>query len=238
MTSTIDLGEIRIEVTKKKIKNVHLSVNPPDANVRISAPQRMKLDTIRVFAISKLSWIKKQQKKLRAQERQKPLQYIERESHYLWGKRYLLGVSTDARPQRVVHDGHQMTIHVRKGAPLETRRAVMNAWYRDQMRNEMPQLLKKWEAIIGVHTSRFFVRRMKTRWGTCNIRARSIRLNTDLAKKPKECLEYIVVHELVHLLERRHNQRFHALMDQFMPQWKSCRDVLNQLPVPAYDREY
>jgi len=238
MAETIELGDIKVEVVKKDIKNIHLSVYPPAGRVRISAPSRMSLDTIRVFVISKLGWIKQQQQKFQSQARETPREYLDRESHYVWGKRYLLRViESDTAP--VVELKHsRMFLHVRPGTDAVKKQIIMEAWYREQLKQALPPLIAKWEPLMGVQVARFFVQRMKTRWGSCNPRARTIRLNTDLAKKPRECLEYVVVHEMVHLLEPTHNARFVALMDQFMPKWQFYRDVLNRLPVRHEDWGY
>lgn len=231
MTSQIELGDITVDVVLKDIKNVHLSVYPPTGRVRISAPRRMSLDTIRVFAISKLDWIKQQQAKLREQERETPREYVERESHYVWGKRYLLTVIESDEPPSVELKHSRMLLRVRPGTDEEKRQEIVEEWYREQLKEAVPPLLERWQPRLGVQVERWFVQRMKTRWGSCNHKARTIRLNTELAKKPAECLEYIVVHELVHLLEPTHNARFLALMDQFMPKWQLHRQVLNRLPV-------
>ena len=228
---TINLGDIPVEVVKKDIKNVHLSVHPPSGRVRISAPLRMNLDTIRVFAISKLGWIKQQQKKLREQERETPREYLERESHYVWGKRYLLKVVESNSAPSVELKHRKMLLRIRPGATEEKKQAIVEDWYRGQVKQTLPSLIAKWQPLIGVKVRRFFAQKMKTKWGSCRHDSGSIRLNTDLAKKPPQCLEYIVVHEMLHLLEPTHNNRFTALMDQFMPQWRFCRAELNRLPV-------
>jgi predicted metal-dependent hydrolase len=231
MRERIELGDVTVDVTLKDIKNLHLSVHPPAGQVRISAPQRMSLDTIRVFAISKLDWIKQQQAKLRAQERESPREYLDRESHYLWGKRYLLTV-VEANASPVIERKHRrMILRVRPGTDPEKREVFFEAWYREQIKEAVPSLLERWEPLLGVKAERWFVQRMKTKWGSCNHKARTIRLNTELAKKPPMCLEYIVVHELVHLLEPTHNARFLALMDRFMPNWQHHREELNRLPL-------
>lgn len=231
METHINLGDISAEVVLKDIKNVHLSVYPPDGKVRISAPAHMSLDTLRIFAISRLPWIRQQQDKLRAQPRETPREYLERESHYVWGRRYLLKiVETDAAPE--VHLTHRsLILRVRPGTGGEQRLAIMEAWYREQVKETAPALIAKWEPLMGVKVARFFVQRMKTKWGSCNPANRSIRLNTELAKKPRECLEYIIVHEMAHLLEPTHNARFSALMDRLLPGSRMRRDQLNQLPV-------
>ena len=235
MVRQVRLGGIAVDVVFKDIKNVHLSVYPPTGRVRISAPSRMSLDTIRVFAISKLAWIKQQQKKLRAQERETPREYLDRESHYVWGKRYLLRTVQCEKAPSVELKHSRMILTVRGGVGLTTKEAVVGHWYREQIKTLVPQLLSKWEPVLGVSVKRVFVQQMKTKWGSCNPHAYTIRLNTELAKKPKECLEYIVVHELVHLLEPTHNARFMALMDQYVPKWKFFRQQLNRLPVRHAD---
>ena len=231
MPTQVKLGNIAVDVVLKDIKNVHLSVHPPTGRVTISAPSRMTLDTIRVFAISKLGWIKRQQKKLREQERETPREYLDRESHYVWGKRYLLKmVEQDAAPEVDLRHP-KMILRVRPGTNDETKRAIVAQWYREQIKAAVPDLIAKWAPVINVKVERVFVQKMKTKWGSCNLRARSIRLNTDLAKKPVQCLEYIVVHELVHLLERHHNDRFSACMDEYLPHWRQLRKLLNTAPL-------
>jgi len=229
--SQINLGDIAVDVVLKDIKNVHLSVHPPMGRVRISAPKRMSIDTIRLFAISKLDWIKQQQTRLRGQERETPREYVERESHYVWGERYLLTVSESDEPPSIEVKHSRMLLRVRPRSDEDKRRALVEEWYREQLKEAVSPLLARWQPLLGVRVERFFVRRMKTRWGSCNHKARTIRLNTELTKKPAECLEYIVVHELVHLLEPTHNARFVALMDRFMPKWQFHRQTLNRLPV-------
>lgn len=231
MGSRFKLGEIAVDVVLKNIKNVHLTVHPPTGRVRISAPSRMSVETIRVFAISKLDWIRQQQRKFREQERETPREYLERESHYVWGKRYLLKVREEDLPPKVDLKHSHMILRVDPGTSVETKRALVARWYREQIRTAVRGLLAKWEPVIGVQIERVFIQKMKTKWGGCNPGARSIRLNTDLAKKPRECLEYIVVHEMVHMLEPTHNARFVALMDRHMPQWRTYREQLNRLPV-------
>lgn len=238
MVSHIILGDISVEVVKKDIKNIHLSVYPPYGRVRISAPKRMNLDTIRVFAVSKLGWIKQQQKRMRAQERETPREYIDRESHYVWGKRYLLTVFESVEAPAVGLRHNRMYLSIRPGATEEKKQAIIEEWYREQIKQAVPELFADWEPRVGVTVARFFVQKMKTKWGSCNHRARTIRLNTDLARKPLECLEYIVVHEMTHLLEPTHNARFVSLMDQFMPKWRFYREKLNRLPVRHEDWNY
>ena len=227
----IKLGGIAVDVVQKDIKNIHLSVYPPNGRVRISAPLRMDIDTIRVFAITKLGWIKQQQHKLNEQEREAPREYLDRESHYVWGKRYLLKIETHDGAPTVELKHSKMILRVRPAASPERRRDVLEAWYREQLKSALPPLLEKWETLMGVKAGHCFVQKMRTKWGSCSYKTGNIRLNTDLAKKPPERLEYIVVHELAHLLEPTHNQHFIALMDQFMPKWRFYKDQLNRLPV-------
>jgi predicted metal-dependent hydrolase len=231
MKAQLRLGEISVDVVFKDIKNVHLSVHPPTGRVRISAPERMKLDTIRVFAISKLGWIKRQQVTLLAQERETSREYLDRESHFLWGKRYLLQVlEMDAAPG-VQLNHNKMILRVRPGTGEDKKREIVAQFYRGHIRSVLPPLVSRWASIMGVTVERSYVQQMKTKWGSCNPGARAIRLNTELAKKPKHCLEYIVVHELAHFLVRSHNDRFTTLMDKFMPQWRHYRHELNRWPL-------
>jgi predicted metal-dependent hydrolase len=227
----LQLGDIKVEVTRKDIKNVHLSVLPPSGAVRIAAPRRMKLEAIRLFAISKLPWIKQHRKKQQAQEREPPRDYVDRESHNVWGKRYLLKlVSRDARPL-VVLKHKTIELHAREDLPAGKRAAILEAWYREQLKATLPGLLDKWQRLLGVEVNRVFVQRMKTKWGSSNPRRRHIRLNTELAKKPPECLEYVVLHEVSHFRCPRHDQRFIALLDQHLPHWRVIRDELNAAPL-------
>ncbi len=238
MTEQLLIGDISVDVIFKDIKNVHLSVHPPTGRVRIAAPRRMKLDTIRVYAISKIDWIKKHQAKIQAQERETPREYLEHESHYVWGKRYLLKVDEANQIPSVELRHTQMVLTVRPGNGVEKREAIVSAWYRDEVRKAAAPLIEKWEAAMGVSANQLHIQRMKTRWGSCNPRTRSIRLNSELAKKPRECLEYVVVHELAHLLEPSHNARFIALMDKFLPNWKQHRAELNRIPLSHVEWGY
>lgn len=234
----LKLGNIDIEVEQKDIKNIHLSVYPPKGRVRIAAPERMELDTIRVFAISKLQWIKNQQEILQQQEREPKRAYLNRESHYFFGKRYLLKVHlVDAAP-KVEIDHKYIHLSVRPNASTTKRAEVMDEWHRAELKKIVPQLITKWENRIGVESSDFGIKKMRTKWGSCNTEAKRIWLNLELAKKPKDCLEYIIVHELVHLLERSHNQRFVRFMDEFMPKWRFHREELNRLPYSHVDWQY
>ena len=237
MADRLDLGEIAVDVTFKNIKNVHLSVYPPAGHVRISAPIRMSLNTVRVFAISKLGWIKQQQRKIVAQDRETPREYLDLESHYLWGKRYLLRV-IEGNPSSTIEVQHsKLLLRVPPKTTEEKKQDIVARWYRGQLKAAVPSVIARWSLVLGVTVEEFYVQQMKTKWGSCNHRAGTIRLNTELAKKPNECLEYVVVHEMVHLLEPTHNARFIALMERFMPNWRLRRDRLNQLPVRHEDWE-
>lgn len=238
MVQQIKLGDVDAEVVLKDIKNVHLSVYPPAGRVRISAPARMSLDTIRVFAISKLPWIRQQQKKLRDQARETAREYLDRESHYVWGRRYLLEVAENEGPPFVVLKHRRMILGVRPRTDRTARDEILAGWYRELVKAEVPDLIAKWEPLLATQVRQVFVQQMKTKWGSCNPRARTIRLNTELAKKPKDCLDYIVLHEMVHLLEPKHGERFIALMDRFMPRWQFLRQKLNRLPIRHEDWGY
>lgn len=235
MPERIELGQLIAEVVRKPIKHVHLSVYPPDGKVRISAPEQMDLDTIRVFTLSKLAWIKSQQRKMLGQARETPREYLDRESHVLWGRRYLLKlVEKDAAP--LVEVRHKrLVLQIRPGTKAEYRAEILESWYREQLKQAVPPLIAKWEPLLGVRVARFYVQRMKTRWGSCNPEQQTIRLNTELARKPLEALEYVVVHEMTHLLEPTHNSRFTGLLDIQLPYWRQLKDELNQLPVRHED---
>jgi predicted metal-dependent hydrolase len=231
MLAQISLGEITVDVIRKDIKNIHLSVYPPTGRVRISAPSRMNLDTIRVYAVSKLGWIKKQQTKLRNQERESQRDYTTRESHYFMGKRYLLKISETDLAQSVVLRHREIELIVKKGAELEKRQKLLEDWYRIQLRHRAGRYIAFWEKQMDLKVTEFGIKKMRTKWGSCNRDAKRIWLNLELAKKPKECLEYIVVHEMVHVIERNHGSRFIALMDKFLPQWRQYKEELNRLPI-------
>lgn len=230
MVSQITLGTIAVDVVLKEIKHVHLSVHPPTGRVRIAAPKRMSVDTIRLFAISKLDWIKRQQQKQRVQERESPREYLDRESHYVWGRRYLLQVVEVEAVASVQLQHGTLVLRLRSGTDAATREAVVASWYRHLLKTAVPALIAAWEPRLNVGVNGVYVQQMKTKWGSCNPTARTIRLNTELAKKPRECLEYIVVHEMAHCREPTHSPRFVTLMDRVMPSWRDTRDLLNRLP--------
>jgi predicted metal-dependent hydrolase len=227
----IQLGEINIEVTQKDIKNVHLSVYPPFGKVKIAAPTRMDIDTIRIYAITKLSWIRKQQIKIKSQKREAPREYLSKESHYYLGKRYLLKVTEHHAAPMVKLKHNTIEMYIRPDTNTAKRKEILDEWYRVKLKSMIPVIISKWQPIMLVEVKEFGVKKMKTKWGTCNIAAQRIWLNLELAKKPSSCLEYIVVHEMTHLLVRNHNSKFVALMNKFMPNWKEVKEDLNRLPV-------
>lgn len=233
MTESIQLGELTIEVTRKAVKNVHLSVHPPAGHVTLVAPTSTRLEVARAYAISKLGWIRDQQEKLQAQARETPRQFVERESHYLWGRRYLLSVVEQEAKPRVKLDHRRITLIIRPGSSSEKREEVMHDWHRALLHQTIPALIQKWQLVLGVTVSAYFLQRMKTKWGGCNHRAGTIRLNTELVKKPKDLLEYVVVHEMLHLIEPTHSPRFIELLDKHYPNWREARAELNELPLAA-----
>ncbi len=233
MTETIQLGEIAIAVTRKDIKHVHLSVHPPDGRVSLVAPKETRPEVARAYAVSKLGWIRDQQANLRGQARETPRQFIERESHYLWGRRYLLSVREEEAKPSVRLSHRRITLTVRPGSTRAKREAVMQDWQRSLLHKAVPELIRKWEPKLGVEVARYFLQRMKTKWGGCNHRARNIRLNTELVKKPKDLLEYVVVHEMLHLIAPTHSERFLTLMRKHYPVWREARAELNELPLGA-----
>ncbi len=226
--STIELGDICLDVIHKNIKNVHLSVYPPHGRVTISAPQQMDLETIRLFSISKLGWIRKQQAKLQRQKRETSREYVTRESHYYLGQRYLLKVIEREAAPRVVLKHGTIELYIRKGTSRDQREEILHAWYRQQLRQLIPQYVAKFEKKMNVRVAEVCIRTMKTKWGTCNSKAKRIWLNTELAKKPIESIEYVLIHEMVHLLVRNHNDDFIAAMSKYSPKWRHLREELNR----------
>ncbi|HEY0874970.1 MAG TPA: SprT family zinc-dependent metalloprotease [Vicinamibacterales bacterium] len=233
MPDTIRLGGVVIAVTRKDVKHVHLSVHPPEGRVTLVAPTGTRLEVARAYAISKLAWIRAQQAALRKQVREAPRQFVTRETHYLWGRRYLLSiVEADRKPSvRVSH--RRIILTVRPGSGRAKREQVMQAWHRSLLHQTVPSFIRKWEPKLGVRVSGYFLQRMKTRWGGCNHREGTIRLNTELVKKPKDLLEYVVVHEMLHLLEPTHSERFIRRLTRHYPSWQSARVELNELPLGA-----
>lgn len=233
MAEILQLGDVAIAVTRKNIKHVHLSVHPPAGRVTLTAPLSTRMEAARAYAISKLSWIRRQQRSLRGQARETPRQFVERESHYLWGRRYLLTVTeVDAKPQ-VSLGSRRIVLTVRPGSSTAKRAAVLHAWHKELLHEVIPGLVEKWEPRLGVRSAGYFLQRMKTKWGSCNPRAKTIRLNTELVKKPKDLLEYVVVHELIHLLAPTHDDRFVSLLTRHFPAWQEAKAELNELPLGA-----
>jgi predicted metal-dependent hydrolase len=226
----ITVNNIVIDIVRKNIKNLHLAVYPPEGRVRVAAPLRVNDEAVRLFAISKLSWIKTQQAKFEGQVRQSKREYVSGESHYFEGYRYLLNVIYYDQPPKVeIRNKKYIDLYVRINSNTEQRERVMKEWYRQKLKEKIPSLLEKWEKTIGVKANDWHIKQMKTRWGSCKIEAKRIWLNLELAKKSTLCLEYIIVHELVHLLERHHNKRFNSLMSKFMPLWEFHQKELNSL---------
>lgn len=227
---------IEIQVLKKDIKNIHLGVYPPDGRVRVAAPKNTTDENIRLLIVSKLNWIKKQQEKFSSQERQSRREYVSGESYYLWGKRYLLRIIEHNGYSKVeIENKKYINLYVKKETTLEQRERILNKWYRNQIKSRIPDLIKKWESIIGVEVKSWGVRVMRTKWGTCNQEERRIWLNLQLAKRPPNCLEYVVVHEMIHLIERTHNEKFKELMDKYYPNWRIIRDELNKFILEHLD---
>jgi predicted metal-dependent hydrolase len=223
---SLEIGGVVIEVTRKRIRNIHLRVCPPDGTVRISAPLRMSWSVIREFASSRVDWVRKHQQRMRERPQARPLEYVDGERHDLWGRPYLLRVRESSAPANVELSGDSLLLNVSAGAGRRKKQAVLDAWYRDRLLEALPELVAKWEPLTGVKAGRLSLRKMKTQWGSCSPRTGNIRLNIELARKPRICLEYVLVHELVHVLEASHNHRFKALMDRFMPTWRAHRKEL------------
>jgi predicted metal-dependent hydrolase len=230
---------MRVDVVRKDIKNVHLAVYPPRGRVRIAAPRRLSEDAIRMAVVTRLGWIKRQQRAYEGQDRQSEREVVSGESHFVEGRRYRLRVTEQDTPAAVrVRSSKSLELVVRPGTTREARAAVLDRWYRARLRGHAAELIAKWQEIMGVEATAWGVRKMRTRWGTCQTESRRIWINLELAKKSRACLEYIIVHELVHLLERHHTDRFRALMDRFLPNWRACRDELNRSPLAHEDWEY
>ena len=233
MTETIQLGEISIQVTRKDIRNVHLSVYPPSGRVTLAAPITTRLEVARAYAITKLGWIREQRKKLANQARETPRKLVERESHNLWGRRHLLTVVHQEAKPFVSLDHRRITLTVRPGSDVQKRAEVLHEWHKSLLHEVVPALIQKWEPKLKVKVAGYFLQRMKTKWGSCNHNAGRIRLNTELVKKPKDLLEYVIVHEMVHIIEPTHSDRFIAILGEHYPTWREARAELNDLPLAA-----
>ena len=233
MEEVIEIGDIFIDVTRKDVKNVHLSVYPPDRRVTLVAPTSTRIDVARAYAIPKIGWIRQQQGKFAQQAREAPRQFVGRETHFLWGRRHLLRVTEyEGRPS-VSLDHRTIHLQVRPGSTLETRAKVVHNWHLKLLHAAVPPLISKWEGRIGVEVQGYSVQRMKTGWGSCNVEQRTIRLNTELVKKPRDLLEYIIVHEMAHILAPTHSPRFFDLLTTHYPSWSEARTELNELPIPG-----
>lgn len=224
----IELGDICLEVSQKDIKNVHLSVHPPKGRVTVAAPLSMDLETIRLFTISKLNWIRKQQTKLINQKRESIREYVTRESHYFLGKRYLLKVVEEKLKPKIVLKHSSIELHIKPKATRNQKELLVNRWYKNQLKEIISPLITKYEKILKVKVKKVQVRNMKTMWGNCHVEDKTIVLNTELAKKSIESIEYIVVHEMNHLLERNHNDKYIKYMNKFLPKWRHLRTELNR----------
>lgn len=232
-SALIKIGELDIHLTRKDIKNLHISVMPPNGQVRVSAPDAMTDTAIRMAVIHRIPWIRRQQAAFAKQKRQSAREMVNGETHYLWGRRYRLEVIEldDLKSQTVKLKSGKLILTVNKGLSDEVKIKLLSEYYRGRLKARAPDLIDKWSKKTGVTISDWQIQKMKTKWGSCNIEEGNIRLNLDLAKKPLLCLEYIILHELLHFKERQHNNRFKALLDTHMPDWRSRRDLLNQMPL-------
>ncbi len=228
----ITVRGISVEIVRKDIKHLHLGVYPPSGRVRVASPSRLDDDAVRLAVISRLGWIRRQQAEFAQQDRQSQREFVTGESHYFWGRRYRIDMIEHNGPPAVrLPNNTTMELRVRPGSDQEVREAVLHRWYRHQLRAELPALVAKWQPRVGVIVNDVRIKKMKTRWGSCNAGAGRIWLNLELVKKPPSCLAYILVHEMIHFLERHHNERFRALMDALMPQWRLYKDELNRAPL-------
>jgi len=235
-SQTITVSDIPVEIIRKKIKNIYLRVSPPRGHVRLSVPGNITDEEVRLFIDSRFSWIKQQQAKISKRPRQAGCEYVSGESHYYQGKRYILDViERQGKHALSVGSNGRMHLYITPGASKQSRARVLHNWYRQQLKQLIPELLLKWQPIVGKEVNGWGVKKMKTRWGSCNIRDRRIWLNLELAKKSLECLEYVLVHELVHLHERYHNVNFYNLMSEFLPTWRDRKSSLNTEPVVESD---
>ena len=231
-TAPLEIRGIAVEVIRKDIKHLHVSVHPPEGRVRVAAPLRLDEDAVRLAVISRLAWIRRKRKEFQRQDRQLQREFVSGESHYFEGRRYRLDVvvSGDRSGIRLRNSGW-IEMRVRPGTSRDAREAMLYRWYRTRLRERIPEIITKWEPKVGVRVADWRIRRMKTRWGTCNPEAGRIWINSELAKKPVACLEYVVVHEMAHLIERNHDERFRSILDRAMPQWRQRLDALNREPL-------
>jgi predicted metal-dependent hydrolase len=235
----LKVGLVEALIVRKAIKNVHLSVLPPEGKVRVTAPVAMNDDAIRILLATRLGWINRQQTKFRDQQRQTSREYVSGESHYLFGKRYRLEVRYDDAPPRVeAKSNGKLFLYVRPNATQAKRHEVVTEWYRSELHQLLEDLISRWQDKIGVRPSVWTIKRMRTRWGTCNKDKKRILLNLELVKKPVACIEYVVVHELIHLIEKKHNDRFVQLLTKHLPKWKSQKQELNRFILSHEEWKY
>ncbi|MAF01920.1 SprT family zinc-dependent metalloprotease [Herbaspirillum sp.] len=235
---TAKIAGISVEVDRKNIKNLHLSVHPPLGRVRIAVPRHVTDDAIRLAVINKLGWIKRQQKRFAEQARQDVRRYVSGETHYFFGQKYRLQAIPGGRYSLEFRGKGRLDFHVRDGSETHHREAFFYDQCREMLKQELEPLVEKWSQTLGVRATDWQVRRMKTKWGSCTPRTGRILFNLELVKKSHRCIEYIVVHELIHLIERNHGDRFVALMDKYLPNWKACRVELNEAPLASENWEY
>jgi predicted metal-dependent hydrolase len=231
----LKIAGIDVDLVYKDIKNLHIGVYPPMGRVRVAAPLRFDEDQVRLALVQRLPWIKRQRTQLCDASRQSAREMVTGESHYVWGRRYRLKAVRRPGRAHVEIDGERLILYLPEGSSIDQRRDLLDRWYRDQLRGALPDVLAKWKPVIGVDVPKWTVRRMRTKWGSCNRETGHIWFNLELAKKHPDCLEYIAVHEMTHLHERGHGKRFVQLMDGFMPDWRSRRDRLNSAPLAAED---
>ena len=234
----IEISGIKVEILKKKIKNMHLYVKPPEGHVEVSAPLHMSDESIALFLRTKLGWIRKQQERFNAQERQSAREYVSGETLYLWGEAYYLNVRYSGKGNSLIIAGDEATLTVRENSTAEQRSRWVNEWYRVQLEEKIQKYLPKWETITGLSSTSWQTKYMTTRWGTCNTSTGKVWFNLQLAKKPIECLEYVILHELIHLRVKNHGQDFVDLMDRYMPYWRDIRKKLNDSKLDYMESDY
>lgn len=231
MTEHLLVGDFEVEVTKKDIKNIHLTVHPPTGIVKLSAPINTDTQVLKAFALTKLEWIKKHHHRLANQSRESQREFINRESILVWGKRYLIKIEKFNSGDFVEIKGNNLILRLRENISKQTKTEIIESWFRDELRKKANKIIAKWEEKFGMSVRKLYIQRMKTKWGSCSPMSKTIRLNTELVHKNKEALEYVIVHELIHFIEYRHNERFYNLLDSFLPKWKSIRQNLNEAPL-------
>lgn len=229
-TENLNIGTLEVEVKFKPIKNLHLSVHPPFGKVTVSSPEFFDLEKVRVYLSTKIGWIKQEQKKIKSQEREGEKLFITRESHQFLGKRYLLKIR-ESEKSKVVLKHSTIDLYTKENATVVTKKKILYNWYRKELRLQLSNLIQQYTTIMDLNAPEFGIRNMKTKWGSCNTEYKKLWFNIELAKKPLDCIEYIVVHEMVHLLERNHNKNFIIMMDKFLPNWRTQKKILNELPI-------